>query len=178
MRATVKITIHPEVKKILILLCTAAVLGIAILAALPLLQKSFSGPDAGSSSDARAAVDAVAAFYTLDYGADHDLWATRVCMHTTQAGCRAIRGFFAPAVEAMIVKNQVRTSCTVTPVRMVSDEGAIRVWQVSVTINQPWAGLDDPVQDVFVEMEQVNGFWLMNRILFQQETNTDPTLIP
>ena len=46
------------------------------------------------------------AFYTLDYTADPDLWATRVCTLTTEAGCRAIQRLLCPAVEAMVQENQ------------------------------------------------------------------------
>jgi hypothetical protein len=173
-----QISFHPKAKKVLIILGAIAVLGIAIFAALPLFHKNPVVPAQGTLPDAQAAVDAAAAFYTLDYTADPDLWATRVCTHTTEAGCRAIQGFFAPTVEAMVMENQVQTTCTVTPVHQVSNEGSIRVWQVTVTINNPWPGLENPVQDAFVEVEEVNGIWLMNRILFQQEINDYLTPTP
>jgi hypothetical protein len=174
----VKISFHPKAKKILIIFGAIAVLGIAIFAALPLFHKHPVVPAQGTSPDAQAAVDAATAFYTLDYTADPDLWATRVCAHTTEAGCRAIQGFFAPTVEVLVMENQVQTTCTVTPVHLVSEDGSIRVWQVTVTINNPWPGLENPVQDAFVEVEDLNGIWLMNRILFQQEINDYLTPAP
>ena len=173
-----KISINPKAKKILIMLGVSAVLGIAIFATLPMLHKNPVVPAQGTSPDAQAAVDAATAFYTLDYTADPDLWATRVCAHTTEAGCRAIQGFFAPTVEVLVMENQVQTTCTVTPVHLVSEDGSIRVWQVTVTINNPWPGLENPVQDAFVEVEELSGIWLMNRILFQQEINDYLTPAP
>ena len=173
-----QISFHPKAKKILIILGAIAVLGIVIFAALPFFHKHPVVPAQCTSPDAQAAIDAATAFYTLDYTADPDLWATRVCAHTTEAGCRAIRDFFAPTVEAMVMENQVQTTCTVTPVHLVSEDGSIRVWQVTVTINNPWPGLENPVQDAFVEVEELNGIWLMNRILFQQEINDYLTPTP
>jgi hypothetical protein len=178
MRSTVKISIHPKAKKILIMLGVIAVLGIAIFATLPQLHNNPVVPAIGTSTDAQAAVDATTAFYTLDYTADPDLWATRVCAHTTEAGCSAIQSFFAQTIEAMVIENHVQTTCTVAPVRLVSDNGSIRVWQVTVTINNPWPGLENPIQDAFIEVEDVNGTWFMNRILFQQEINTFLTPSP
>ena len=173
-----KIAIHPKAKKVLIILGAIAVLGIAIFAAWPLFHKHPVVPAQGASPDAQAAVDAATAFYTLDYTADPDLWATRVCTHTTEAGCRAIQGFFAPTVEAMVQENKVQTGCAVVSVRLVSDKGHLRIWQVNVTITDPWPGLENPVQDAFVEVEELNGIWLMNRILFQQEINDYLTPTP
>lgn len=173
-----QITFHPKAKKVLIILGAIAVLSTAIFAAWPLLHKPLFTPAIGSFSDTQAAVDAVTAFYTLDYTANPDLWATRLCALTTEAGCRAIHAFFAPSVQAMVQKNQIQTGCTVVPVRLVSDKGHLRVWQVSVAIINPWPGLEDPKQDAFVEVENVDGLWLMNRILFQQEVGNFLTPTP
>ncbi len=164
-----KIAIHPKAKQALIIVAAIAIIAIATLAILPFLHKDSAAPAVGISPDAQAAVDAATAFYTLDYTVNSDLWATRVCTHTTDAGCRAIRIFYAPAVSTMIVENQVQTTCTVVPIQLVSEKGNIRIWQVTVTINNPWPGLESPVQDAYVEVEKINGVWLMNRILFQQE---------
>jgi hypothetical protein len=78
----------------------------------------------------------------------------------------------------MFQENKVQTGCTVVLVRLVSDKGHLRVWQVSVSIINPWPGLEDPKQDAFVEVENVNGLWLMNRILFQQEVGNFLTPTP
>jgi|APFre7841882654_1041346.scaffolds.fasta_scaffold01762_12 hypothetical protein len=170
-----QISIQPKVKKILITLGEVVLLVIAFFAFLPLFHKTSSEIPSGVSPDAQAAVDAVTAFYTLDYTETPDLWATRVCTLTTEAGCRAIRGFYGPAVEKMVQENQIQTGCNVIPLHLISEQGNIRMWQVSVSLDHPWSGLDQPVQDAFAEVENVNGLWLMNRILFQQEvTNPIP----
>ena len=166
-----KIAIHPKAKKVLIIIAAVAIIAIATLAILPLLHKDSAAPAVGISPDAQAAVDAATAFYTLDYTVDSDLWATRVCAHTTDAGCRAIRIFFAPAVSTMVLENHVQTTCTVVPIRLISEKGNIRIWQVSVTLLNPWPELENSAQDAYVEVEKINGIWLMNRILFQQEVD-------
>ena len=173
-----QIVIHPKVKKILIILGVLAVLGIGFLAVRPLFANRPGTPAAGIQPDAQAAMDAATAFYTLDYSMPPALWESKVCMLTTEAGCQAIRNFYAPAVQAMAEKNKIQSDCTVVPVRLVADEGKIHTWQVSVTINHPWPGLDTPVQEAFVEVEKVNGIWLMNRILFQQEAGGFVTPTP
>jgi hypothetical protein len=132
----------------------------------------------GFSPDAQSAIDAATAFYTLDYTANPDLWATRVCALATETGCRAIHAFFAPSVQAMVQENKVQTGCSVVPVRLVSDKGHHRIWQVNVTITDPWPGLEKTTQEAFVEVEEVNGVWLMNRILFQQEDGNFSTPTP
>lgn len=166
-----KIAIHPKAKKVLLIIAAVAIMAIATLAILPLLHKDSVAPAVAVSPDAQAAVDAATAFYTLDYSVDSDLWATRVCTHTTDAGCRAVRIFYAPAISAMVLDNQVVTTCTVLPIQLVSEKGNIRIWQVSVTIQNPWPELESPVQDAYVEVEKIDGIWLMNRILFQQEAD-------
>jgi hypothetical protein len=173
-----QISIHPKAKKILITLGAIALLGIAFFTVLPLLHSSSPTTATGTSPDAQAAVKALTAFYTLDYIESPELWATRVCTLATDSGCRAIHAFYATAVQVMVQENQIQTGCTVAPVRMVSDMGSIRIWHVNVTITKPWPGLGNPVQDVFVEVEDVNGIWLMNRILFQQEVGDFLTPIP
>jgi hypothetical protein len=173
-----QISIHPKAKKVLMLLGAIAIQSIAIFAVYPLLGNSRSGGITGTPPDAQAAVDAATAFYTLDYTANPGLWASRVCALTTEAGCRAIQAFFAPSVQALVQENKVQTGCTVVPVRLVSDKGHLRVWQVSVAIINPWPGLEDPEQDAFVEVENVNGFWLMNRVLFNQEAGNILTPTP
>jgi hypothetical protein len=173
-----QISFHPKAKKVLMLLGVIAIQGIVIFSVYPLLENSRSVGITSTSPDAQAAVKAATTFYTLDYTANPDLWATRLCALTTEAGCRIIHAFFAPSVQAMVQENKVQTGCTVVPVRLVSDKGHLRVWQVSVAIINPWPGLVDPKQDAFVEVENVNGLWLMNRILFQQEVSKFLTPTP
>jgi hypothetical protein len=62
--------------------------------------------------DAQAAVNAVTAFYTLNYTAGFDLWLTHVCATATDAGCLAIKDYFPPEVQATMEKRLIQTSCT------------------------------------------------------------------
>ena len=72
-------------------------------------------------------------------------------------------------VQVMMKKHQIQTSCTVEPIRLISDTNQNRVWQVHVSLDHPWPGLNASSQDVYVEVAAVSGKWLMNRILFDQE---------
>jgi hypothetical protein len=167
----VQIVISPKVRKVILITLAAALLIIGLLALRPWFIPQLEEATAtGLPADAQAAVNAAKAFYTLDYSEDIDLWATRLCAYSTDAGCRAVQDYFAPAVQAMVQENQVRSGCTVEPVRLIADKGDIHIWHVTVSMDNPWPGLDAPVQDVFVEVEKVGGRWLMNRILFEQET--------
>jgi len=166
----VEIVISPKIRKILLITLAAALLIIGLLAFRSLfIPRPEEVTATGLPADAHTAVNAAKAFYTLDYSEDIDLWATRLCAYATEAGCRAIQDYFAPSVQAMEQKNQIQSGCTVEPVRLVADKGNIHIWQVTVSMDNPWPGLDAPAQDVYVEVEKVNGRWLMNRILFEQE---------
>lgn len=163
------IVIDPKVKKILIATMAVALMVIGMVSLRPLFVPHPQTRTTSISPDAQAAVNAVTAFYTLDDTENPDAWVMRVCAFTTEAGCRAIGNFYAPVVLAMVEKNHIQSDCTVVPVRLVTENGNLRIWEVSVTMNHPWPGLNTLRQDVFVEVENVNGNWLMNRILFQQE---------
>ena len=173
-----QISFRPQAKKILIIFGAIAVLLIAFIAVEPLLHQAPAAPAMGTSPDAQAAVDAASSFYTLDYAGNADLWEADVCAHATEAGCRAIHAFFAPSVEAMVQENQIQTGCHVIPIRLVFEDGNIHIWQVHITITDPWPALQDPEQDAFIEVEEVDGTWLMSRILFQQEAERFPIQTP
>ena len=125
--------------------------------------------DPGSAPDAQAAVRALTAFYTLDYSEPVDQWQGRVCALATTDGCRLIQTLFAPTVYQVVKANQVKTGCTVQAVRMVEDDGATRIWKLEVTLGNPWPG-EASTTPVYAEVAQANGAWLLNRILFSQET--------
>jgi hypothetical protein len=124
--------------------------------------------DPKSAPDAQAAVKALIAFYTLDYTETVDQWQGRVCALTTQGGCQIIQAFFAPIVRKVVDANQVKTGCTVQAVRMVQDKGDSRTWLVEVTLDKPWPG-EKPTLEVYAEVARINGNWLLNSILFDQE---------
>lgn len=164
-----KIIFHPEARKILIAILITALLAIILLSLRSAIFPHPSVSETGLAPDAQAAVDAVTAFYTLDYTSSPKLWISNVCAYATDKGCNAIRSFFAPTIQTQVQDNQVQTGCSVQPIQLVEDAGDIRIWQVRVTLDHPWAGLNTPTQDVFVEVAKVHGRWLMNRILFKQE---------
>jgi hypothetical protein len=173
-----KIVFHPEVRKILIAILITAMLAIVFLSLRSAIFPHPSVAETDLAPDAQAAVNAVTAFYTLDYTASPELWISNVCANTTENGCNAIRSFFAPTIQAQVQKYQVHTGCNVRPIRLVEDDGDIRIWQVSVTVDHPWAGLETVTQDIFVEVIKEHGEWLMNRILFDQEIERFMTPTP
>jgi hypothetical protein len=164
-----KIIIHPEARKILIAILITALLAIVLLSLRSAIFPHSSVSETGLAPDAQAAVDAITAFYTLDYTSSLELWISNVCAYATDKGCNAIRSFFAPTVQIQVQDNQVHTGCSVQPIRLIEDAGDIRIWQVKVTLDHPWAGLIAPTQDVFIEVSKVHDRWFMNRILFEQE---------
>jgi hypothetical protein len=172
-----KIIFHPQTRKILIAILITALLAIIFLSLRSAIFTHPSVSETGMAPDAQAAADAITAFYTLDYTSSPELWISNVCAYATDKGCNVIRSFFATTIQTQVQDNQVHTGCNVQPIRLVEDAGDIRIWQVSVTLDHPWAGLKAPTQDVFVEVAKVHGRWLMNRILFEQEIErfTTPT---
>ena len=122
-----------------------------------------------SAHDAQAAVKALTAFYTLDYTEPVNQWQSRVCSLTTPDGCQLIQALFGPTVRKIVEANQVKTGCTVQAVRLVEDKGNTRTWLLEVTLDKPWPGETSTMQ-VYAEVAQTNGTWLLNRILFDQET--------
>jgi hypothetical protein len=164
-----KIVFHPEARKILIAILVTAGLAIIFLSLRSAIFPHPSASETGLARDAQAAVNAVTAFYTLDYTASPELWISNVCLYATAKGCNAIRSFFAPSIQRQKEFFHIQTGCSVQPIRLVEDDGDIRTWQVSVTLDHPWVGLDASTQDVYVEVAKVQSGWLMNRILFKQE---------
>ena len=120
------------------------------------------------SPDAQAAVKALTAFYTLDYTEPEAKWQARVCTLSTPNGCQLIQSLFAPTVRQVVETNRVKTGCIAQAVRMVENDGATHIWQLEVTLDNPWPG-EKATTPVYAEVAQVNGTWLLNRILFDQE---------
>ena len=124
--------------------------------------------DPKSAPDAQAAAYALTAFYTLDYTEPVGQWQGRVCALTTPDGCQLIQAFFTPTVRKVVEANQVKTGCTVQAIRLVEDKGDSRTWLVEVTLEKPWPG-EKPTLQVYAEVARINGNWLLNSILFDQE---------
>jgi hypothetical protein len=122
-----------------------------------------------SNPDAQAAVAALTAFYTLDYAEPVDQWQGRVCALTTADGCQLTQTLFAPTVRQVVEVNQVKTGCTVQALRLVENNNDTRIWLLEVTLDAPWPGENSTTQ-VYAEVTRSNGTWLLNRILFDQET--------
>jgi len=170
-----KFVINPKAKKILIGFFALALLATIFLSFHPAILPRHVISDAGSEPDAQAAIDSVTAFYTLDYTLSPELWISSVCAFSTEQGCNTVRSYFAPAIESQVQKYRIQTGCAVTPIQLVANQGNIRIWQVKVTLDHPWSGLNASTQTVYVEVVKAHDKWLMNRILFNQETGTFST---
>jgi hypothetical protein len=174
----VDIFIHPKVKQALIFITIVVMITAGTLA----IRSSFfpSAPITTQikTGDRAAAEEGALAFYTLDYTESSELWIARVCARSTMAGCEVIKNFFAPAVRATVEKHRVQSDCSVQAIRLIADNGNTRIWDVTVTMNNPWVGLTSPTQDVYIEVARSDGRWLMNRILFDQEKQRYPTPVP
>jgi hypothetical protein len=164
-----KIVIHPKARKVMIVIALLTVVAIVLLTIRSVIFPNPEVPATDLAPDEQAAVDAVTAFYTLDYSSSSELWISNVCAFSTNQGCNAIRSFFAPIIYNEVQNYQVQTGCRVIPIQLIENDGNTHIWQISVTLNHPWVGLDTPTQDVYVEVTKVRSVWLMNRILFEQE---------
>jgi len=151
---------------------------IAALVFVPPFLVTKSQNNVQIPADAMAAVSGVTAFYTLDYTEPPDLWASRVCAHTTGKGCEAIREFFAPSIKAAIDQYRVQTYAMVEPVQMMADFEDQRIWKLEVTMSNPWNEETVGTQDVYAEVEMEDGEWLLSRILFEQEISQFLTPTP
>jgi hypothetical protein len=130
---------------------------------------STTQPDPQSAPDSQVAVAALTAFYTLDYTEPVDQWQGRVCALTTPNGCQLIQKLYGPAVRQVVEANQAKTGCSVQALRLVEDKVDTRTWLLEVTLDSPWPG-ENPTTQVYAEVTRINGNWLLNRILFDQET--------
>ena len=170
---------HKTINSIILLIVVLALIGACFL----IIQRYpgvFSGllarlegitpalTQASQPPEAQAAVKALTAFYTLDYTESVTQWQAQVCALSTPNGCQLIQSLFAPTVYQVVEANRVKTGSAVQAVRMVENDGVTRIWQMEVTLDNPWPG-EKATTPVYAEVAQVNGKWLLNRILFDQE---------
>jgi hypothetical protein len=171
---------HRTINTIILLVVIFALIGAGFLllhrdpALLSQIITRFEGASPTQSTslsnpDAQAAVKALTAFYTLDYTEPLIQWQSRVCALTTPDGCQLIQALFGPAVRKVVEANQVKTGCSVQAVRLVENKGDTRVWLLEVTLDKPWPG-EKPTMQVYAEVTRINDTWLLNRILFDQES--------
>ena len=164
-----QIVLNPKIKSALI---TVAVVLLVMITALTVRRLFFSvaAPVANMpAADQQAAVVGVTAFYTLDYTESPDSWSERVCVYSTTKGCEIVKRYFAPQILAMVEKHRIQTGSHAEIIRLVENKGDTETWQVQVTMDNPWEGIESASQVVYVEVSQEQGQWLMNRILFVQE---------
>ena len=158
------LVIHPKLGRIVI----GAFLLLLIGTGLVLLWPRFAAPQAMAEPtpgpDALAAVEAVKAFYSLDYTESPQLWSARVCTYTTEKGCQAIQAFYAPSVRAAVEKYQIQTGCDVETIQLILDDGNRRIWKVQVTLTHPWSELTSPTQYAYVVMTKENSKCLLDRM--------------
>jgi hypothetical protein len=173
----VQVFIPPKIRRVLIVVFVLLLAGIGTAVLWPQFIPPHESAPVPTARDAEAATRAVQAFYSLDESEGIDGWIARVCATATEKGCIATKNFYAPAVQALVLEKHIRTNCTTRPIQLISDKGDIRTWEVQVSLTHPWADLKTGTQNVYVEVSSVDGQWLMNRILFEQEAGhfTTPT---
>lgn len=153
---------------------TSTLRGIAILIALALLiwggnwalsngfpARWFSGP-APLQQD-QPAMRAVIAIYSADPASERSAWEDTVCSGMTAKGCSLFRSMYAPAIwAATSEKNEA--SATMLQVADTLEDGS-QIWKVSVVRSATPA-------DIYIQVkaDPENGQWLLERILFTQET--------
>ena len=137
------------------------------------------------SPDAQAAMAGVSAFYTIDYSETSDQWLQRLCSFlATEQDCAVEKMLIAPQIHSMAQQYHIKTTSTVFPVRLViaktgTDGSELRVWELQVTLNNPWPGTASPMS-VYADvvMSPVNNTWSMRHILFEQEVQALQIAMP
>ena len=121
-----QISFHPKAKKVLIILGAIAVLGIAIFAACPLLHKlPLRRPQAHPRMPKLPSMlQQLSTRWTIPPILTCGRHVS--ARMTTEAGCRAIHSLLCPGRSSDGRRTKIQTSCTVIPVRLVSDKGNIR----------------------------------------------------
>jgi hypothetical protein len=109
------------------------------------------------------AIQAVAAIYSADPASERSTWEDAVCSGMTAKGCPLFKTMYAPAVWAATTqKNKVAVS-----VLQVADtlEDGSQIWQVNISTSAAPA-------DIYIQVaaDPTSGQWLLERILFTQET--------
>jgi hypothetical protein len=135
--------------------------------------------------DAQAAMAGVSAFYTIDYTETSDQWLQRLCSTlATGQDCAVEKMLIAPRIYSLAQQYRIQTTSSVFPVRMVStragtDGSELRVWELQVTLSQPWPGEASPMS-VYADvvMNPANHAWSMRHILFEQEVQALQTAAP
>lgn len=172
------LVIHPKLVRISIIVLVFFLAGTALVFFWPRLRTPQTNIQPTPGPDVIAAVNAIQAFYTMDYTESPKLWSARLCGYTTEKGCEAVRIFYAPLVRATIEQYKVQTHCVVKPIQLVRDDGHQRIWKLLVTLTNPWSQLKTPTQYVYASVELENGQWLLDRVLFNQEVSHLPTPTP
>ena len=135
---------RPLIRKLavitLILFAGAALAYIGYRALAPLFADA---PSAANAPDAAAAVEGVSAFYTLSSTEGIEGWTGRVCAVSTEAGCTLTKSFLAASMNALLQKG-VETTASAQPIKPVDGDETIRIWELTVTLDQPWAGFENP----------------------------------
>lgn len=146
-----------------------AILGVGLACLRFRLPSLFQSAPTSPPPDAQAAVAGVKAIYTLDYTEDAKTWQERVCAVSTAQGCAFFQSLLAPAMRKTVEQKQIRTGCEVQAVRLVEEDGQTRVWELTVTLDNPWPGVEATMPVYAAVEQQEDGSWLFQRILFTQE---------
>ena len=89
-------------------------------------------------------------------------WEKHVCKGTTEKGCEMFRSMFANQIWNSLANKQIATIVYIETVDIL--EGGSQVWKTEVSDG-------DKTQPIYIHVAQNEvGQWLLNRVLFTQET--------
>ncbi len=141
------------------------------LGGLPLILSAFAGQAPAASTttdpDARAAALGISTLYTVSAAEGVDAWLERVCAISTEAGCEFTQTAYKPGF-SRIMQGGVETAAYAQPIERMEGNGTYSVWKLSLTVDNPWAGLENPTI-VYALVYQEGDAWLFGRVLFEQE---------
>ncbi len=180
----IQVSLKSLTKALLILLLAAALFGAAFLLArefglFPRSAIASTEIPSASSPDALAAINGVAAFYTLDYTVPAEQWEAAVCKTMTPDGCLVFQALYAPVVRLVVEQHQVQTGCSVQALRLVEENGdGSRTWLLEVMLDAPWPGIG-PVMPIYAEVVPAgDNAWLLDHILLEEESARFQTPAP
>ncbi len=114
---------------------------------------------------AQPAMQAVTTIYSADPASERSVWEDKVCLGMTAKGCSVFRAMYAPAIwKATTLKNENDIVATMLQVVDTLDDGS-QIWKVSVAVT-------DLPTDIYIQVaaDPTSGQWLLERVLFTQET--------
>lgn len=154
---------------ITIILAVVIVIGILILQNLPLQTKTPSYPEVQEDNFASSAgIDALKAFFTVDYQEGKDAWLNRFCALSTSTGCQFISIGSDPMWQKYLTSKTI-TAASITPLAKFAATDIEQVWQMKVSLSAPLPGSNKTEDIAYVAVTKTDQGWLFDRFLLEPE---------